>query len=490
MIISFGTCAILVGILLWKWWFTCKGSLAFDSSIPSLPGGSFLLGHLKVVEPMYGEEGVKYYTKWGRVHARIMKMRFVFYYFLSTAHPDYVRDILRFKPEKGFMYDLTRDWIGDGILFSTKEKWSVRRKLLTPIFHFGALEAYTGSINKSTNTFVDEIYKYGGYPIDLFQKSINLAMDTVLKCLLGYESNCQIAKNEYAELMSTLAEISVDRLYSALQIFDWYFFRTKLGKEYLVQRARFWEIGYKLIEQRRYMHENNPHVLEDSKEDTFLDTLLKLKYEDGTTLTTADIQEELNTFMYAGHDTTACAISWSIYFLSLYPDHQTRCRDEVRKIMGDSGGFITQEQIKSMSLLGMFIKEVLRLRPSVPYIARKTDCDIKVGEHFIPNGTTLVILVNSLHRLHEFWDDPDEFKPDRFTPAKSKNRHPFCYIPFGAGNRNCIGKNLALVEIKMAVAKILYNFEIKTIDPQSVTRRNAIVLRPVNLFVEFEPIDI
>ncbi|XP_023312084.1 cytochrome P450 4C1-like [Anoplophora glabripennis] len=135
------------------------------------------------------------------------------------------------------------------------------------------------------------------------------------------------------------------------------------------------------------------------------------------------------------------------------------------------------------------IKECLRLYPSVPLIARVAGEDIKTRSGYtIPKGCDINIYIYDLHRSPQYWENPDKFDPDRFLPENVSKRHPFAYLPFSAGFRNCIGQRYALLEIKALLCGILRKFKLKPIDtPQGMKYKSDLVLRPLDgIRVEFE----
>ena len=484
LIVGFG---ILLALLFRLWWTLCDGWALFDHSIPSPPEADVLFGHGRVVNPMYGEASVRWFQSWAARFPRLIKFRVFYFFSIATAHPDTVRAVLKDRGRKSFAYRLVRHWTGDGLLVSEGAKWHMRRKLLTPSFHFEILKSYTNIFNEATDVFVEQIRKAGGEPVDVYSKCLFLTLDTITRCLLGYDTHCQTQHNEYVKIVNRLTTLTIERCYEPLKYYLWTYRCTAEGREYMALRKRFKELGREIIEKRLKKLEEDKGCVTAN----FLDNLLSLEYEDGSSFSVEEVQEELNIVLFAGHDTTASALAWTLHLLSLHPEHVLQCREEVVRVLGEGRGdllFMSQQEAGRMEYLSMCIKESLRLRPPVPYLGRNPANDIIVGKHRIPAGSNVTIMVDALHRLGEVWEAPEEFRPERFSKENSINRNHFSYIPFGAESRNCIGKNFALTEMKMALAKVLYNFNFETVDPDSVTRLAAITQKPENLLMTFSKI--
>eukprot|EP00026_Physarum_polycephalum_P004556 Phypoly_transcript_04578.p1 GENE.Phypoly_transcript_04578~~Phypoly_transcript_04578.p1 ORF type:complete len:312 (+),score=47.25 Phypoly_transcript_04578:1155-2090(+) len=190
--------------------------------------------------------------------------------------------------------------------------------------------------------------------------------------------------------------------------------------------------------------------VEGVNEKDFLDRLVA----GAAKLTKEQIRD--NTFMMfiAGHETTSSALTWALYYFAKFPEIQKRAREEVDTVLG--GKLPDAESVKSLSYMDMFIKEVLRHRPPVATIvSRKTSKTSQVGPYIIPKDTIVGVSMYTIHHLKEFWPDPDTFDPLRFSPERSEGRHPFAYLPFSLGRRNCIGNNFSLLEQKIFLAMVL-----------------------------------
>ncbi|KAL6418335.1 hypothetical protein ACFW04_012208 [Cataglyphis niger] len=207
-------------------------------------------------------------------------------------------------------------------------------------------------------------------------------------------------------------------------------------------------------------------------------------------LSDLDIREEVDTFMFEGHDTTAMGITFALLLLAEHKDIQERVRVEVDKAMQESGGELTMRSLQNLPYLERCLKEALRLYPSVFVIIRNIKEDVKLHSYVIPAETMLFLNIYGVHRDPNFWSNPEVFDPDRFLPERIQKRHPYSYIPFSAGPRNCIGQRFGLLELKAMIAPLVYNFYLEPIDYlKDIRLKIDLIIRPSQpVHIKFVPI--
>lgn len=214
------------------------------------------------------------------------------------------------------------------------------------------------------------------------------------------------------------------------------------------------------------------------KRKALLDVLLESNV-DGRPLTNAEIAEEVDTFMFEGHDTVTSALCFSLYSLSRHPKVQQNIYDEVVGIMGDDKNvFPTYQQLQEMKYVEWCIKETLRLYPPVPMYGRYLDEDLNLDGKIVPAKSNVNLMIFHANRNPDLFVNPDDFIPERFSDEKTENH--FNYVPFSAGPRNCkcfccrfqlfflsrrcsssgIGQKFAMLELKCAISNVIRNFEL------------------------------
>jgi len=178
------------------------------------------------------------------------------------------------------------------------------------------------------------------------------------------------------------------------------------------------------------------------------------------------VADELKTMLLAGHETSSMMMLWSCYLLAKHPDKLAKAREEVDAALGGyedpQGDWADYNAYKGLEYLECVMKEAMRLYTPVPVLTRDTLETTQLCGKTVPKGSCVVMSCWALHRDAAVWGaDCDEFRPERFEKEESKGRHPFAYIPFSEGTRNCIGRNLALVEAKVVLGTVLQRWNLE-----------------------------
>jgi len=164
-------------------------------------------------------------------------------------------------------------------------------------------------------------------------------------------------------------------------------------------------------------------------------------------------------FFIAGHETTASTLTWALHVLARRKDIQERVQEEVDRVL--KGNSIDASQIKELTYMEMFLKEVLRWSSIVAImVTRETAKDVTLNGYFIPKGTAVGLGIQSVHHNPEFWAEPEQFNPDRFDPVLQSKQHPYAYLPFSLGKRACIGNTFSIASQKVYLATLLQQFNV------------------------------
>jgi len=199
-------------------------------------------------------------------------------------------------------------------------------------------------------------------------------------------------------------------------------------------------------------------------------------------LSMEQLESNIFLFFFAGHETTASAFCWALKLLALHPDVQAKARAEVDSVL--KGDHPDVENMKGLLYLDQVIKEVLRFGTPVALApTRVATRDIQIGDVLIPKSTKIGFDMYTIHHNPEFWPNPEIFNPDRFSP--DAKHHPYAYLPFSHGKRNCIGMNFSLLEQRVLLSMVLQKFVISTPDElKGVANLHFHVPQTVNLVVE------
>uniref|UniRef100_A0A224XIE3 Putative cytochrome n=1 Tax=Panstrongylus lignarius TaxID=156445 RepID=A0A224XIE3_9HEMI len=387
--------------------------------------------------------------------------------------------------KKGFEYDHVKSWLNEGLLISSGEKWRHRRKLLTPAFHFRILEDNLQSLNKHARYLLRNILNKEGSPFAADQLVTLCTLDIICETAMGISLNSQDNQAlEYVDAVKRLPGLLVDKVRKFWNRKDWLYYLILSGRKFCKSLSTLHNFSEQIIRERKcsYSFElstNNSNMeseelLMAKSRKAFLDSLLELDLKYPNLFTDLDIREEVDTFMFEGHDTMSTALTFALYMLGCHPEIQEKTLEEQYDIFGESDRAATNLDLHKMHYLEMVIKETLRLYPSVPYISRLIVDDLMLsGNVTVPLGVNVVVLPYFLHRDARYFSDPDVFNPERFTVENCKARHPYAYIPFSAGPRNCIGQKFAMMEMKIVLSTI-----IRFVKIESVTKPEDIKVFP------------
>uniref|UniRef100_A0A915EL41 Cytochrome P450 n=1 Tax=Ditylenchus dipsaci TaxID=166011 RepID=A0A915EL41_9BILA len=370
---------------------------------------------------------------------------------------------------KLFAYDFLSPWIGQGLLISKPEKWRPRRKLLTPTFHYDILKDFVPVYNRHAKTLVskfDELVEKTGKDqyTDVFHTITLCTLDIICEAALGVDIDAQRKHTNYLDAVFRIKHIVHQRIIKPLFYPELIFYLFGDGKEQKKCVEILHNFTKEAIVARQKLMEEAGGIEKlmastSHRKMAFLDLMLDMMSRGELDL--QGIQEEVDTFTFEGHDTTSAALNWFLHLMGANPHIQSKVHQEIDEVLGpDVDREVTFEDLGSFKYLDVCLKETLRMFPSVPLIARQVTEDTTIKSFAIPAGTGVVIVPSMVHRDPKYWKNPEVFDPDRFLGDYLK--HPYCYIPFSAGARNCIGQRFALMEEKCLIANILRQLRVES----------------------------
>lgn len=445
----------------------------------------------------------KLLRKYSKMYGKAYKISFGYDYTLMFAKPEIAEKILNTQSyaDKSSDYDKVAEWIGHGLLVSKGEKWFQRRKVLTPGFHFRILESFVRVFNEHSDVFCQKLATFQGSEVDIFPRLKLFTLDVLCETALGYRCNSQTEDPAYPRAVDEIMSILNWRFFNPFASIDVLFRFTKQYKRFhqLIRETHRFTLD--IINERRREASRVGEVDEDEdlrddggcgtrkKKLALLDILLGATI-DGKPLSDDDIREEVDTFTFAGHDTSASALTFILYNIAKHPEIQQRMYDEIVEVVGPDYTELTLHTLNELRFLDLVIKESLRMFPPVPMIARHATERTEIEGSVIPVGTIVGVDIFEMHRDSDYFEDAERFNPDRFEAVREAGKsNPFTYIPFSAGSRNCIGQKFAQYEIKTAVTKILQSFTLELPSPNFEPALKAeIVLKPAGpLPIRFIP---
>nr|AKD43164.1 Cyp4d1-RA [Drosophila melanogaster] len=388
---------------------------------------------------------------------------------------------LRFNDKAG-EYKALEPWLKEGLLVSRGRKWHKRRKIITPAFHFKILDQFVEVFEKGSRDLLRNMEQdrlnHGESGFSLYDWINLCTMDTICETAMGVSINAQSnADSEYVQAVKTISMVLHKRMFNILYRFDLTYMLTPLARAEKKALNVLHQFTEKIIVQRREELIREGSSQESSNDDAdvgakrkmaFLDILLQSTVDERP-LSNLDIREEVDTFMFEGHDTTSSALMFFFYNIATHPEAQKKCFEEIRSVVGnDKSTPVSYELLNQLHYVDLCVKETLRMYPSVPLLGRKVLEDCEINGKLIPAGTNIGISPLYLGRREELFSEPNIFKPERFDVVTTAEKlNPYAYIPFSAGPRNCIGQKFAMLEIKAIVANVLRHYEVDFVGDSS-----------------------
>jgi cytochrome P450 len=388
-----------------------------------------------------------------------------------TRNPIIIKHVLQ-KQHKNYQkstlqtVDLAK-YIGNGILTSNGEHWRTHRRMVQPAFHKKKLHNLMGTIRSAINIELKNISE--NVSLDVYPLMSNLAFQVVAKSLFSSEDI-----HLKMQQLQHITELNQRMLIKEMRqpYLKWWFNLNGSIKKHLQLAEEGQELLSELIESRR--------ISNDEKDD-LLDMLLQARYEDGKAMSQKQLIDEVLILFTAGHETTANALSFLFFLLAKNPQVQEKAYQEITSVNLESEDILPE--ILKLKYVQQCIEETLRLYPPAYIIDRVAIGDDEIDDLKISKDTMVLMSIYELHRYEKFWDQPNEFNPERFATLDKKEYQDY-YYPFGAGPRMCVGNNFAMYEMIIAVNEVLNKYKITT-ELTEMELNPLISLKPLNVYLKF-----
>lgn len=360
---------------------------------------------------------------------------------------------------KGQFVERSKNLFGLGLVTSEGALWKKQRSLMAPAFHPRAIHGFAARMNETIAARVAALQPGAHNVADLLNAlTLELAMQMLFGTTTG--SDGPVVARAFTE-MSDFFSSAEELLFPTPMTWP-----TPGHRRFHRAFGALSAVVDRIIAERR-----SRGVVEGEGAD-LLDILLAARDEDGAPMSDAQLKDEVRTLVLAGHETTAVALSCTLFLLAKHPEAQARAAAEL-----DALGRPAQPS-DALPFIDAIFKEGLRLYPSVPIVFREPTQDETLGGYLIPKGTTLGLAPWAIQRDPALFDAPDEFRPERWTPAFERGLHRFAYFPFGGGPRVCIGASMAMTEGRLILAALLRRFSVETTPTTQLKLFPAITLRP------------
>ncbi len=342
----------------------------------------------------------------------------------------------------------------DGLISAEGDTWRRARRALSPIFTPRHIGEFPEPMRRVTETMLPDVFP-DNQIIEADEAFLKLAYGVLSETLFSGEidHNLDEALRDIAIFMDALGK--PDPL-DLLEAPKWMPRLTKLRGRKAIKRMR--SQVRTVSNSRRKQIENGADVPQD-----FLTLLLTTKTDDGENLSDEQVEDQIMTFIGAGHETTSRALTWLSYLLSQDISVRERFEAEIDALDTQRPA---NEWVNDIPFAMACFNEGMRLYPPAPFISRIALKDDEIDGKTVPKGATVLINLWSLHRHTAHWDRPDAFDPDRFMGERAKSIGRFDFLPFGVGHRVCIGQRFALHEAAVIMAVVFKNTRLHWIDGQ------------------------
>ncbi|CAL1538437.1 unnamed protein product [Lymnaea stagnalis] len=347
----------------------------------------------------------------------------------------------------------------DNLLNLRGDHWKHVRSIVSPTFSSGRIKKMSTHIERNSKILVDHLHSKmeSGEEVELRDICSCFTLDVIASTGFGLEINTlKDPNNEFATQAKKVLNPNPFLFTLLLFIPELTKFFSKLNIPILPQKSLlyFAKVVDLAIEERKRDGLNG-------KINDFLDLVINAEVDNtdkdgghsGKELTRSEIHAQAIVLIFAGYDTVATVLSFTLFLLAMHPDCCQKVQAEIDEKCGEE--FPNYDSVQGLTFLDMCINEAMRLFPPGIFINRACVQDTEIHGVHIPKGMVVLIPVYAFHTDPEIFPEPEKFDPERFTPDNKSSRHPFAHLPFGQGPRNCIGMRLALVELKIAIAAIL-----------------------------------
>ena len=362
-----------------------------------------------------------------------------------VTEPDLIKAVLLEQREtfgKTVQIRILGPLLGKGILTSEGAEWKWQRQTSAPMFRHGELMTFVPTFVRCTRKLMAEWRRESAGSVREIERDMtNVTFDVISATLLpsadatvGHAIEASTGRFQKAGAWSLL--------YAIANAPKWLPRPHRRSQQEAIRLLRS-SVAAMLRER-----EGAP-----ARDDLMHRLMTAHNPETGQPMTEAQLIDNLLTFYLAGHDTTAKALTWTLYLLARSPEWTEALKEEVQRVTG--GGEITAEHIDKLVLTQQVIKESMRLYPPVPVMSRQVVAETTLGPHKLGPGASIVIPIYAIHRHKRRWTNPDTFDPMRFAPDKERSLSRYQYMPFGAGPRICIGMAFAMIEATAMLATML-----------------------------------
>ena len=418
---------------------------------------------LKNMLEVSSDDQLEHYVRWQQEYGDFMRLELPGARWFLINHPDDIDPFLRGSYHtfnKGSFWNRVRRVLGNGLLTNDGELWRGHRRALQPVFHPDFHASWVETMSAATTRMLERWAPRVGETFDVLDEMSRITIGnagltlfsedfTALYDRMGDELNYVVAKIHVRNFnVSFVANPRLRRALKTLHV-----------------------VIDEIIDRRRARIERG-----DAPPDMLTALMSARDPKTNQPFTRGELHDEILTFIFVGHETTALSLAWTWYLLAGNPDCQTLALAEAQHNV--AGAAPTLDELSRLPYLKNCFLESLRLYPPVWGLARQTTSEVEVRGVLLPANSIVVAVPYLTHRHPEFWPEPQRFDPTRFDAQPSAVRPRYAYYPFGGGPRLCIGMGFALLEAQIVMASVLKRYRLELVPDQNIDIALWATLRP------------
>ncbi|MBO8191462.1 cytochrome P450 [Streptomyces oryzae] len=441
------------------------------SAIPRAPGRLPLLGHVLPLlrRPLDFVQSLRSTGDLVRVDLGTLPV-----YFVTSA--DLTHELLVTKAryvEKGRFFVRARILIGDSLPTAPSHIHRPHRRLMQPAFHRERIAGYARVMADRARAMADAWTPGQTVAVDeeLIEFSVGTLADTMFSTDISPAAVASVRRDVPILLKTALLRAVTPKLLDKVPI--------PANRKFDQAAVRLRKVMDDVIAAYR-KHDG-------SEADDLLSTLLAARDSDtGEALSDQEVRDELVAILFAGTETTASTLAWAFHELAAHPEVEDRLLEEIRSVVGDRP--VTFEDLPKLEYTDRVLREVSRLH-AIPLLMRRVATPVELGGAELPAGTEIAFSLYALHRDPRLYENPERFDPDRWLPERRQDQSRESYIPFGSGNRKCIGDGFAWTESVIALVTVLARWRMEPLEGHSVREVASAVAHPDRLPMRVVPRD-
>ncbi|WAK00761.1 cytochrome P450 [Methylobacter sp. YRD-M1] len=425
--------------------------------------GDFLLGNLR----QYKANPFQALCNWQRDYGDLVSFRLATRQLYLFSHPQLVEQALvkqshnfvkMYNPEKPKGLSLI---LGQGLLTSQSDLWRRQRRLMQPVFQRANLTSMLPQMVTAGNNLLHRWQQLGnGAQVNLADEMMQLALEVITQTMFSTSVLDKIG--EIASALDTGLKYAAKTISNPLT--PPLFIPTPANRAFKQATGVLDDIIYSMINQRRSQSSNRRDLLS---------MLLNVRDDAGNPMSDQQIRDEVITIFTAGHETTANVLTWTLYLLARHPEVLAKLKTELHDQL--QGNIPDAKALQQLVYTRAVLSEAMRIRPPAGILIRKISQDTEIDGYAFKADSLAIFSIYNIHHHPDFWQQPEQFDPERFLTAEKRK---FAYIPFGTGERVCIGNHFALLESQLLLSMIVQHYDVELLNTDEVEIEMAVTVRP------------